>query len=323
MLVFLVTGGVVASRSPFFEPISSAMEVYAKPAYVAFFVLSGWHLDFKVLAASWVAVAVYAGARIIGRVLGARVGVAAAGKPMEGVGRQLGLGLLCQAGAAIALAHLTSRYDPELGARLLNIILGAVVLFEIAGPLLVRRIVVAAGEVRVAQLLVRSVPRFQTPWLRALRRMLRGRMRLGRRDIESLTVGDLTRRNHTPLPAGADMDEILHYANRSSLQRFPVVGEDGRLRGLIQLQDLSDAVYDPQAAPLVIADDLTTVRPESVSLPADASLREAADFFGRYDANHAPVVDDKESLQYRGVVERAEVLRLVRDLRRRNEEDAA
>ena len=47
MLAMLVTGAVVVNRSRFFDPVVDSMEHFAQPAYVAFFVLSGMHLDFQ------------------------------------------------------------------------------------------------------------------------------------------------------------------------------------------------------------------------------------------------------------------------------------
>ena len=59
--------------------------------------------------------------------------------------RWLGTSLISQAGAAIALAGIAIERDPILGELLQNIILGTVVFFEIAGPIMVRTAVLRAG----------------------------------------------------------------------------------------------------------------------------------------------------------------------------------
>lgn len=316
MLAFLVTGSVVANRSSFFDPINNAMESFAQPAYVAFFVLSGWHIDFSVLADSWLLAGLYIVARTVGKLLGVELGLRVTGLPadpkQEG-GPPLGLGLVCQAGAAIALAHLASRYDEELGRQLLTVILGSVAVFELVGPLLVKRVVLAAGEVQMGRLIVRPRGGEGRRWLDAIRRMLRGRWAAD--EVERVTVEQIMRRGIEPLPAKGTMDEVLRYANHSPFNQFPVVDDDGTLTGMVRLKDLSELVYDPQAAALVIADDLVSIAPEQAALRAGATITEAASFFSEYAGNTVPVVDDRDGMHYRGVVERAEVLRTLRTLK--------
>jgi Kef-type K+ transport system membrane component KefB len=318
MLTFLVTGGVVVNRSRYFESLVGAMENFAQPAYAAFFVLSGWHLDFEVLGQHWLAAGAYVLARTVGKVAGARAGLRLAGLSgsEEGHSPNLGLGLLCQAGAAIALAHLAMRYDQELGRQLLTIILGGVVIFELLGPLLVKRVVLAAGEVRIGKLLVRPGAGDSVPWRDLLQSLVRGRRELSGRGLDELHVSDVMRAGVKPLPANSSMDDMLRYANQSALTQYPVVSDQGQLRGVIRLEDLSQLVYDPQASAIVIADDVISVPAAQASLAADASIDNAAEFFSSYDGNAVPVVDNYGSRRYRGIVERAEVLRLVREARR-------
>ncbi len=318
MLVFLVAGAVVANRSSFLPPIRASMEHFAQPAYVVFFVISGWHLDFHVLAGggTLLLVAAYVAARAVGKVTGVATGLHLGRDRSGGLGVEqptMGTGLLCQAGAAIALAHIAKQYDEALGEKLLNVILGGVVIFELVGPLLVKQVVVRSGEVRMGELLVRTHSGGQTPWLEAVRRTVVG-LRDGR-SSRAVTVAELMQPTAEPVPAGAAMDDVLRYADGSTLTRFPVVDEDGRLRGTIDLEELSGLVYDPEAAALVIADDLVSAGPE-LSLPEHATPEEAAALFERCRGNAIPVVDDAEARQYRGVVGRAVVLRTVRDARR-------
>ena len=136
MLAFLATGSVVVNRSQLFPRITAAMNVYAQPAIVLFFVLSGSHLKFSVLGQEWLAVGIYVLARTLGKSLGAHVGLYGikSTKPaQQGQNPPIGLALLCQAGAAIALAGYVGSYKEDLGDQLLNIILGAVIVFELVG----------------------------------------------------------------------------------------------------------------------------------------------------------------------------------------------
>ena len=320
MLAFLVTGAVVANRSRYFEPITTSMQSLATPAYVAFFVLSGVHLNFGLLEHNWVAVGIYVLARTIGKIAGARLGIHLSGIDLLNVHDRssppLGLALLCQAGAAIALAHVASEFDPELGARLLNIVLGAVIVFELIGPLLVKHVVIAAGEVNIGHLLLRGSEEVGNPSMfTTLFRALRGKHNHRSDDIAQLDLGRVMRAGIVPLPEHANMDQILRYANHARFNQFPVVDDGGALVGLIRLRDLEDLAYDPHAASLVIAADLTSLTPEECALSADTGIEDAAAAFSDYLGNNFAVVKDKQSLLFMGMVERADLIRLIRQMK--------
>jgi Kef-type K+ transport system membrane component KefB/CBS domain-containing protein len=316
MLAFLVTGAVVANRSRVFKPLTGAMDSFSQPAFVAFFVVNGMHLDFGIIQASWLAVGIYALARTVGKVAGARLGMKLGGLRLSQVagpsGPPIGLGLLCQAGAAIALAGYVSEYDAALGEQLRNIILGAAILFELAGPLLVRHLAVTAGEVPLGRMLVHGTQREEGhPWLGALSWTLQGRRPSLRAHPGAVKVRHLMRPDPVSLPARAGLDEILRFADHSPYHHFPVVDDRGRLTGLIALGDLDRVAYDRRAARLVTASDLAAHSVEKGSLPATATLAESKEFFAHFDGHSAAVVRDRRSRTLVGMVERSEVQRAV------------
>jgi NhaP-type Na+/H+ or K+/H+ antiporter/CBS domain-containing protein len=305
MLAFLTAGAMVANRSRLFWPITASMERFAQPAYVAFFVLGGIHLDFTAFAGvGWSAVAFYVAARTFGKLVGTRLGVAVARLPPT-VGDPAALGLLCQAGAAIALAGVAAQYDPQLGARLLSVIVGAVLVFELFGPILVRRVVVSAGEVPMGRL----APR-RWRWTN-LRRLVRWRRRRG--PPPRLHVIDLLHGEPESVAAGDGVDDILRFARHSPFTHLPVVDDRGVLLGVIPLAELEANTYDPRIAQLVIAVDLIARGVAGSALRADALLAEAAAFFHGFAGNAAPVVDGPTG-RFLGMVPRAEVLVLARQL---------
>ncbi|MAW59928.1 MAG: hypothetical protein CMJ94_03715 [Planctomycetes bacterium] len=320
MLAMLVTGAVVVNRSRFFEPVVESMEHFAQPAYVAFFVLSGMHLDFQILVDNWVAASLYVLARVIGKVIGARVALRTTQNAIPGLeshgGPPIGLGLLCQAGAAIALATLAGEYDEDLGKQLLSIILGAVVVFELVGPLFVRYVAIAAGEVRFSELM-KSGHRSEDkmPWFRVFGRAMRGRdVAAPGITLDDIEVQQVMRRAPRVLGANAGLDEVLRFANQSPFNHFPVVGEGEKLIGVIALEDLEQVTFDRRVAGLVIARDLVSAEPEQCSLPQTASLAEAVQFFHAYKPNTAAVIDERDRGVLVGMIERAEVLGLVRSI---------
>ncbi|MHC4379755.1 MAG: cation:proton antiporter domain-containing protein, partial [Planctomycetota bacterium] len=318
MLAFLVTGAVVKNRSQLFPRITSAMDVYAQPAIVLFFVLSGAHLDFGKLTANWLAVGLYVLGRTLGKIWGTHIGhhgLRGKGTRSSSTTTPVGLGLLCQAGAAIALATYVERFNAELAEDLLAIVLGAVVIFELIGPLFVKRVVVMAGEVSLASLMSHTEDREgRRGWRNVFRRVFAGRDPLAAEETEELHVDRFMRATTDSLPQNADMNRILRFANKSPFNHFPVVDQKDLLVGVITLNDLSQIAYDRSMASLVTAEDVATLSATEASLPADANLEQALDFFRHYEGNTAVVVESLAAPRFVGMVERTEVLHLAQRL---------
>jgi Kef-type K+ transport system membrane component KefB len=91
-------------------------------------------------------VLLYVGARALGKVGGAYLtGRAVGAAPV--VRRRVGLSLMPQAGVALGFALLAQQELPEIGEQLINVVIASTVLFEITGPILLRRQLAAAGEI--------------------------------------------------------------------------------------------------------------------------------------------------------------------------------
>ena len=61
----------------------------------------------------------------------------------------MGVAMLCQAGLAIGLVLVTNQRFPALAPKVSTIVLAAVAVFELVGPLGVRFALTKAGEVRL------------------------------------------------------------------------------------------------------------------------------------------------------------------------------
>jgi Kef-type K+ transport system membrane component KefB len=88
-------------------------------------------------------------ALIVARYAGKALGVIALGR-WSGLGARksalVGLGLMPMAGLAVMLVHETASAFPEFGPQLLTVIVAAVAILELLGPLLVQFALVRAGE---------------------------------------------------------------------------------------------------------------------------------------------------------------------------------
>ncbi|MDP6963920.1 MAG: hypothetical protein QGF46_07125, partial [Planctomycetota bacterium] len=318
MLAFLVTGAVVANRSSFFKNITDAMDGYAQPAFVLFFVLSGSHLQFGELKENWLVVGLYVLGRVIGKILGTHVGFNGFKQtPRQALGKNppVGLGLLCQAGAAIALASYVARFDSDLSQRLLAIILGAVVIFELLGPLLVKRVVISSGEIDVGQLLSRSQhSNGSGSWFKVIKRTLSRNSSLGSTNSNEIIIRDIMKPIAGALKRNVNMDKILSFANSSPFNHFPVVDDANTLVGVIVLQDLSEVAYDRRVANLITAEDVISLTPKQASLGVESTLADALAFFQDYEGNTVAVVEDLAAPVLCGMLERTEVLNIARRL---------
>lgn len=130
------------------ERLSHAAEAVAMPTFAIFFAVVGAEVQlqaflhtapFAIGAALVRALGIWAGARMAARVV-----------KLDAVfARRLTLGLLPQAGVAIALAALLLADFKPWGPVVGTIVLGTIIVNQLVGPVLFRNAVIAAGEANV------------------------------------------------------------------------------------------------------------------------------------------------------------------------------
>ncbi|MCH5376291.1 MAG: cation:proton antiporter [Planctomycetes bacterium] len=307
LLTFLAMGAVVANASERTREISGEMDRITGLLCVVFFVIHGAEMDMRALWAAGTLGAAYIVARSLGKYFG--IYFTAERKTSLEVKRYLGLALVSQAGAAIALASIAVERSPDLGAPLQTIILGTVVFFEISGPLLIRRAIIAAGEVPLDKA-IRHGP--TTPLIEFRRLWNRLFIALGldpwrSRTPENLAVGDLMRKNFESIPAGGTFDQLVGVLERSHDNVFPVVDAQGDLIGVIRYRELRKAVFDPNLGPLVCAADLA--QPARNVLTTDDVVAEAVTLIRQTQDDLLPVVAGEDSDRLVGIVARRDLYR--------------
>ena len=148
LLVCMMCGTVFCNLCDFSEEIMHKTERWTAPIYVLFFVLSGAELDLRVfadLAVVGVGI-VYILSRSAGKILGA-TGSAKLMKCEPGICKYLGITLLPQAGVALGMSATVAAEFGEAGAIIRNIILFSVLVYELAGPIMTKMALTAAGEI--------------------------------------------------------------------------------------------------------------------------------------------------------------------------------
>ena len=148
LLVCMITGTLFCNICSFSEELMARVDGWTAPLFVLFFVLSGAELDLSVLRNPSVLLIgfVYILVRSLGKYLGAYGSCALTGCS-ESITKHLGVTLLPQAGVALGMA-LTAQQLAD-GAVVRSVVLFSVLVYELVGPALTKRALIAAGEIRI------------------------------------------------------------------------------------------------------------------------------------------------------------------------------
>jgi len=153
LLSTMTMGMIVVNYNRLREKIFKILERYTEEMiFVLFFTLSGMHLSFSTLAQHLALVAFFVAFRTVGKVLGAVVGAQVARSPSK-VKKYAAGGLIPQGGIVVGLALLMQQnhaFD-DISDIVINVIIGATVIHEIAGPIISKAAIKAAGEIPSAR----------------------------------------------------------------------------------------------------------------------------------------------------------------------------
>ena len=147
LLVCMMTGTIFCNICDTSEELMGRIESWTTPLNVLFFVISGAELDLQVLVnpVTLLVGVIYILARSAGKYYGASIScrLTRQDKPIVD---NLGITLLPQAGVALGMA-LTAATLPG-GNLTRNVVLFAVLIYELVGPSLTKRSLTAVGEIR-------------------------------------------------------------------------------------------------------------------------------------------------------------------------------
>jgi Kef-type K+ transport system membrane component KefB len=147
LIATLALGATIANASPQGGRLLRALGRADPPLYAAFFVLAGAELQPASLLGLGVIGVVYTVARAAGKIAGARIGLR--GQEVDDtVRRQLGYCLVSSSSLAVGLTIQIRTAFPDYAATVTGIVLAAVVIFEVIGPLLTRRALFLTGEAK-------------------------------------------------------------------------------------------------------------------------------------------------------------------------------
>ena len=147
LLVCMMTGTIFCNICSTSEELMERVDNWVMPLNILFFVISGAELDLEVLVqpVTILVGVIYILARSAGKYYGAAASCALTRQPKP-ITDNLGITLLPQAGVALGMA-LTAATLAD-GALTRNVVLFAVLVYELVGPALTKRSLLAVGEIK-------------------------------------------------------------------------------------------------------------------------------------------------------------------------------
>ncbi|MBN2088617.1 CBS domain-containing protein, partial [candidate division KSB1 bacterium] len=318
LLTALACGMMIANSSFKTDKIFGAIKNFDYVLYVFFFVIAGasLHLD-SIVHIGWFGI-IYLAGRGIGKIAGTRIG-AIGGNFNVAEQRWSGLVMLSQAGIAIGICKTLLNLNAPEAREITTIIYGAVVIFEILGPILIRFGLVKAGEVPLLTMLAKKTPVGTFEGLHQVVDFFRTSIGLPRGhrvgSAKDILVKYIMRMNVNTVHEKTSFNEILRLIAHSRYDRFPVVGDADRFIGVIDYDDIHDVLFEPMLTNLVIAQDLVKKTPQ-VTYP-DTTLGEVLQYFIKHkNVSYLPVVDPGNSEKLVGIVNQNDVLATFRKFKK-------
>lgn len=147
LLVCMMTGTIFCNICPTSEELMERVDNWVMPLNILFFVISGAELDLNVLAQPITILVgvIYIFARSAGKYYGAALSSKLT-KQSKAITDNLGITLLPQAGVALGMALTAATLSD--GALTRNVVLFAVLIYELVGPALTKRSLLAVGEIK-------------------------------------------------------------------------------------------------------------------------------------------------------------------------------
>ena len=148
LLVCMMMGTVFCNICTTSEELMDRVDGWTAPISILFFVLSGAELDLEILAnpAALIVGIVYIIFRSTGKISGSYVSCAMT-HCNEKITKHLGITLLPQAGVALGMAMTASSLAD--GSIVRNVVLLSVLVYELVGPTLTKKSLIAAGEIKI------------------------------------------------------------------------------------------------------------------------------------------------------------------------------
>ncbi len=266
ILASMAMGFFIANFAPFrSRDLFSLVDRFTPPVYVLFFVLVGAKLDIWKVSPMFALIAVvYVVGRTVGKSIGSWFGARVSGAPAT-VRKYLKWCLLSQAGVAIGLSIMAGKVFPDtLGPTIILVVTATTFIVQILGPVCVKYGVTKAGECGLD---------------------------ITEEDLlRESTVADVLLGTSSAAALGetASFREITECFGRQDSLGCPVLSDDGRLSGIISVDNLKEAFLLGELTQGLLACDV--MNPCPVSCKPSTLVRDARELFALHRIDTIPVV---------------------------------
>ena len=163
ILIFMMAGFFVQNLTRFGHDLIETIEMSSLPVYVVFFALAGASLQFNVLMDNWFLTLIFVGARLLTTHLGTFIGARLSGGfPL--IEKYGWMGFVGQAGLTLGLVSIIEKDIPApFGVSIKTIIVAAIAINQILGPMLFRFALGRSREIPDAPVLNYSPLRIKKP----------------------------------------------------------------------------------------------------------------------------------------------------------------
>ncbi|MBL7033562.1 MAG: cation:proton antiporter [Candidatus Delongbacteria bacterium] len=149
LLIAISCGFLIANFSRYGSVFQETIEKVSLPLFLVFFALAGAGLDFTRLAATWPLALLLVVSRLAVKFITSRWGVRAGGLEPQ-VLQYAWMGFIGQAGVSLGFVLLLEEQFPAAGGFLKQIIIAAIVINQIIGPIMLQYAFDRSGETGVA-----------------------------------------------------------------------------------------------------------------------------------------------------------------------------
>lgn len=247
---------------------------FSPPVYVLFFVIIGARLNVSMKGQIWLLALVYVLGSVIGKTTGSYIG-SVYSKAVSPIRKYLGFCLYQQGTIAIALLIMAShRFEGPVGDMMLSVIILAVFILQLIGPLCTKIGLKKAGEVG---------------------------MNITEEDlIKTKNVGDVMNKDVPVISAGMPLSEVIKTVSSTNNFFYSVVDNDNKLIGGITLNGIRNTFATQELNDWLVALDI--VEPVIVKVTPDVPLAEAFERTKHLDLEHLPVVNSSQDDSFIGVL---------------------
>lgn len=124
--------------------------------------------------------------------------------------------------------------------------------------------------------------------------------------MKSVLVKDAMNKKVEVIREDMPFKELIQFVPNSRHTNFPVVDAEGKLSGIISLQDFREVIFEENLEDLIVVKELATA--EVITVTPDQNLSDALTKIGFRNIEQLPVVDEEDPRKIVGMLSRRDII---------------